>query len=507
MPINKYISTQYQGVYEEAANPQQDGLIIDNTSDFFRPNVISAIGDSIVQNCNQKTAATIVANGNTLTITAVSHRMCAGFEFYISGCAQEDLNIRGVCSAGTDVNTVIFNGYTGSFQGTATAKAGKPGIFLTTLCVSAEPDWIGWAAYLSKGAILKGISYGFGGEDTVYIKTKISDLYSKSPQYIIEQSGINDIRASVQASAIFENKKNMWLSIIEAGLSPMITTLTPLSNSVSGWTTAQFYQILKLNQLIRDYAQNNPYVVLVDLYAKLVDPLSTTGNWKSGMTLDGLHPNGKAAYLMGQELYNVLSVHDYSNEIKVKKVSSAVEAFGISPQIPQIIDNPLLTDNAGGLAGGATGSVATGWTLTKVGGGTAVGSIVARADGYGNDQQIVCVAAAANDGATLVGWAINNRILAGQSIQAVFDLDMSSCTNLSRLEFSIGYTSGGVSGLIALNRISDSQIDGGNKTITFMSQAIKFNVAANLFNMTLTITHSNAGGSTIKVGRMSIWVN
>jgi len=113
-----------------------------------------------------------------------------------------------------------------------------------------------------------------------------------------------------------------------------------------------------------------------------------------------------------------------------------------------LMTNPLLTGAGAAVGGGITGVYATGLTAFLTGAPTCAGSLVARSDGYGQNQRTVLTAAAANDRVT-VATAITDilrHIRAGRSytLEAEVNITGVSGSNLSEIRFNLAFILDGV---------------------------------------------------------------
>lgn len=107
-----------------------------------------------------------------------------------------------------------------------------------------------------------------------------------------------------------------------------------------------------------------------------------------------------------------------------------------------LFPNALLASGSGGTAdSGATGTAAANIRVHRLAGtGTVVASVVARADGFGNNQRVVFTSAAANDrfaiwnaGSTGAGWLAEFVVGRSYSFECELSLSGVSGSNLSEL--------------------------------------------------------------------------
>lgn len=98
------------------------------------------------------------------------------------------------------------------------------------------------------------IMKGVGGSTTSDMLSRFrSDVVSYSPGYCLIEGGVND---NDSATVVFSNLRRLYDSCIINHIRPIATTVTP-SHGTPGFTEATNRQYIKLNQMIRDYCNNN----------------------------------------------------------------------------------------------------------------------------------------------------------------------------------------------------------------------------------------------------------
>ncbi len=171
-----------------------------------------------------------------------------------------------------------------------------------------------------------------------------------------------------------------------------------------------------------------------------------------------------------------------------------------------LIDNGLFQLGAGGTGGaGVTATaIAETWTVERVTGTpTVVATLVARADGIGNDQQMVVVSNADGDMIQLRGTDALSRAFVGETVYCEADISVSSTTNLNLLHLHMHLFDGGV---------QKNFFDGGNGDFTdasptgnysgvFRTSAFTYTGANTRLRFQVRARFSGVGGATIKVGR------
>ena len=188
------------------------------------------------------------------------------------------------------------------------------------------------------------------------------------------------------------------------------------------------------------------------------------------------------------------------------------------PEVPQLLssnaDNKTFSASStnildnGLMVAGTT--LATGFTSSLTGTGATTDSLVARADGFGNDQQRVITFGANNDSVRMLTSDLKARISDGDTIVMECEVTPSAMTATRAIRASLTLT-GASSSLTA----TTMQLDATNDLamVTAQTHVLKTNpITVNLATLgALTIVQgavaafgSGAGGVTLKIGRWSI---
>jgi len=121
-----------------------------------------------------------------------------------------------------------------------------------------------------------------------------SGVDNKLFNYVVVLTGINDIRLSTTAAAIYANLEAIYNGCLaDVGCTPVLITLLPAGTSPA-WDGAPMQaQLDALNALIRTYASTNS-VPIWDGYAAMGEPGNPT-MLATAYGPDGLHPNQAGA--------------------------------------------------------------------------------------------------------------------------------------------------------------------------------------------------------------------
>ncbi|MBO1583356.1 GDSL-type esterase/lipase family protein, partial [Bacillus sp. XF8] len=261
----------------------------------------------------------------------------------------------------------------------------------TTYAYNYSKGYFSWANVLlgSPFNVLK--NSGIGGNTTNQMLARIDkDVLQYKPQYCFFMGGVNDISANTTYEALIANLENIYKILTQNNIVIITSTVTP---SHYHTTAAQKLVKDKTNAWIRNYAINNPNVILVDMAKTLIN--ATDGSLVTGLSSDGTHPVQTGATLMGTEVYNVL-----------KNFIKPIPMLGISNADATILNqNPMmLGDNAG---------VATGWTFPTNAGLTYSKEVRKAPDGVGEWQKIVSTANGnfvANGNSVTTGFAVGDSV-------------------------------------------------------------------------------------------------
>ncbi len=128
------------------------------------------------------------------------------------------------------------------------------------------------------------VNSGNGGETTQGGLGRIgSVLLGIAPQYIIIMEGANDVQQGISPSTTSFNLENMAQQAISAGVTPIMSTITPNQNPN---LSPEVY-----NPLIIQMAGNDG-LTLQDTYTLVA------ADWPN-LTVDGVHPNEEGASMIG----------------------------------------------------------------------------------------------------------------------------------------------------------------------------------------------------------------
>jgi lysophospholipase L1-like esterase len=265
------------------------------------------------------------------------------------------------------------------------------------------------------------IPKGVSGESAATGLTRFdADVVAKHPHVVLINYGSNDMALSRTAADTFADMRAMYAKAWRIGAKVIATTCPPRNS----FTSTQMKEACKLNTLMRNYAATNPQdFYLVDLWRALADP--ATGNYIAAYTADGIHPNAAGAWRLAKEF------------------DSAFGRFFMNPTTnlarcnindDNLLVNPMFITSGGSLlTAGITGTVGSGWAAFSDDAATVVAnvSLVARADGLGNWQQVNVTSDPTPTKCAHFLQSIATGFAAGDLVQAwvEFETDSAGWTN------------------------------------------------------------------------------
>lgn len=228
------------------------------------------------------------------------------------------------------------------------------------------------------------------------------------PAWAFVLAGTNDVNQGRTFDVITGDLLQIYTRLLAAGIRVVALTLTP----AGGYTTAQNALLLQVNAWIRNTVAATPGMVLVDAFAALVDPTSATLGGVASRFRDGvLHPNNTGGMAIARAAFAVLDPLIPRSEFLV---SSNYESQAFDASCDQLIDNPLFISTAAASGTGVSGTGPAGFTYGTPGASQPlVASLVARADGYGNDLKVNCTATAAAQTHQITAPSVHARAVEG----------------------------------------------------------------------------------------------
>jgi lysophospholipase L1-like esterase len=222
---------------------------------------------------------------------------------------------------------------------------------------SAGNNYALWAHLLSNSAFRHvGVAATYGYTTAQIRATHLPTVLAAKPTACVVLAGTN--RQANYPSPEIADLTAIYSALLAAGIVPIACTVPPQNSDGTNTTP-----VGKLNTWIRRYARNKG-IPLVDFHAVTAD--TTTGQWISGYSGDGTHPNLVASKAMGGALAAQFTQLARGQVAELPNINTAGTAeFG---------NNLLLT------AVGSTPDRPTGWFAAS--GGTTFTSTFATGAGY-----------------------------------------------------------------------------------------------------------------------------
>jgi hypothetical protein len=335
-----------------------------------------------------------------------------------------------------------------------------------------------------------------GGTVTPMVQ-QIDNAVASGARHLLLMGGINDIIGGASLATIQSAFIEIVTKALRANMCIWWCTQPQLNSAGAGYTIARQGTFSALNDWIRSL--RIPGVVCIDSAAVVMDPASATGNYRTNYTqADNLHLTNVACMQLGAEVARVLSSRVPESPLLL---SSTADTTSFSTNSNNILPNGLF------LAGSP---VATGFTQSVTGGAGVTPSIVARADGFGNDQQLVCTFAANNDSGVLTSGDLKANVALGDILTASCELNLSAMTATRTVRVQLV-----VAGSLGTKTMSWGQLDATVDRAmesTFNPWTVRLEPVqytadlGTLTNVSLAVRAfgSGAGGVTVRVGRAAV---
>lgn len=300
--------------------------------------------------------------------------------------------------------------------------------------------YIFWGRFLSKNKVdfRKEYEFGTGGDTTFDMLARIEEVVASPCGTVVILGGTNDrvTYTGEQTIANLDTMVNRFVSkgkvvILYAELPRGNTAFTP-SYVLSAAQTAEHMKVVNwcLNQ------KNRYGVYVVNAWPNMADPASTTGNIKTGQSIDGLHLNTLGAYNAGLPLADVFNFLFPTYEARLPFNNSDVYNASTNPSGIWLNTNPMLDGTTGTPATGGTGAIATGYKGANSSGASGITRTYSKtSQGY---QQVVLSGTASGsvpDLDLLRMDGFETILTAGKKVEVVADIEVAAgSSNLLSVE-------------------------------------------------------------------------
>ena len=425
-------------------------------------------GDSLMsRNWNEQVITSASQVAGVATITFNSHAVPQGGEVVVHGYLDPRWN-------GTKTVTAITTN-TFSFAIDSSAEASPTtGLHTPNFMIRSQrrhDGYYNWAEMASG----KDYNLAFNCARGARLLSEIAADFpytvaaqSAGGVYIL-QGGTNDCNQAVATATSSAAAESIIQMAQARGLNVIVATIPPFVGATN--TTARANAFLALNKELRRLARTYRCKVL-DVYDMIVDPASATAAGTSGYidTSDSIHLTPAACKLIGTELYPMLDKFGLGSPIQLP--SSLGDISSVLASSNNVLDG-LFAGTGGSAAGGATGSVATGWTVTN----SSIGTVTcSKGTGAVGASQIVDVSGSSGS-YTMAGPSLTSSFTAGDVIRFVGKV---SCTMSAayRMTMGLALTNGSVNSEIRALSSPTATLPMPAGTYSFTFQSEPFTIPA-----------------------------
>lgn len=352
--------------------------------------------------------------------------------------------------------------------------------------------------------------YGLGGAGSQELLAAYPQWSQIACDIAVLQIGTNDFASSVTPSQYVGYVQEMCERLFAAG-TQLIVWCTILPRNTD--TATQMRRKARAATLMRQYAAAKAgRVAIFDMASVVTNPAN--GQWRSGMSIDGIHYTAAGGTTAGYALGDYLATLNAASVLLPASYQDTYDAtenpegntLGVVTAGMQ-----LMVGTGGTLGTGASGTVATGWNVQRTSGAamTAVCSKVARTDGVpGEWQQIVLSGAAANEIVRLQSsLGITAGLVVGQAYTLEVEVRIVSSSGLNLLQAGLN-----VSGVNARDpeawqgQGADTNTDVSTARTIWLRIPPSWVLASGATNFYPTINMGTASGgsATVQVGRVRV---
>lgn len=368
---------------------------------------------------------------------------------------------------------------------------------------------ITWALALSNYPMSLMSQQAVGGSQIsangtgVKLLTQIQLAIAAGATDILYMGGVNDVINGVPLATMQSEFIIGLNAVLGAGLRMHVVVQPFFDSAYASYTVARQAQMMEfarwlLDQVAVTYATRN--VIVIDAASYTVDPASATGSWKTNGTIaaDRLHPRNVGAYYIGKAIATVWLARLPTWD---RRIRSNADNYGYSTDNSHsLLDNGLLVTTGGTPSGSGAG-----FTVTS-NGATVTPTLVARADGFGNDCQLACTATASGDTVTWASGNLHSRaVLLDYYIFEVEITVPASPANLLGVQVTLQQNDGSLYEAHALlpDIAADSALPEGF-TAVIRTPPVQYKSGSTIMVARIRATFLGASTLNIKVGRASV---
>lgn len=257
---------------------------------------------------------------------------------------------------------------------------------------------------------------GIPGNLTSDMLVRVNTVIDVSPTLVLMNGGVNDRLDGQTAANTITNLSAIHAALLSADVQYIVQlTITPFfaPNALSGEQEANRQEV------------NTWLLSLTNPRIKVVNVGSLTAEH---FLADGYHPN-----VLGSSAIGVLVA---------EKVNAITESGSIFDVLTNAYSpNATLAGNGGSLSGGATGSVATGFTLIadNAGGATVVGA----KESFDDDEWQTITLGGTGSGHVLLNYfAAASGVANGDALEAVWEIRVDGLDNIQGIDVEMNLLDG-----------------------------------------------------------------
>ena len=369
----------------------------------------------------------------------------------------------------------------------------------------SDRGFYNWSESFTGQAIPIVANVAIGGLGCASIQSQeLAQALAYKTQYVMVMCGTNDLSSSNITPALAALQA-MYDAVLANGSKLIIAAVPPNAQAtVSPWIAnyATFYNT------INAYAKSHSNVIYAPMAEAIWTSLANPVPIANAM-IDGVHPTRLGAALMGKALADAINT-------TVDKPTPP-DLITKNTYDGNLLANGLMTGTGGTLGAGASGSVATSWTLASAGGASSVGSKVARTNvpsgctftlvPCAEWQQIVHIGIASpQNGAITTLTASTTDFAVGQTVQISVEWQVGGdWVNMERFDAYANFVGGNTASIKLINPdVTDATyFNNFPNNTSGVWRSLPFVITAGTNAITLSIEIAGQSG-TVWIGRVQI---
>lgn len=179
-------------------------------------------------------------------------------------------------------------------------------------------------------------NYGIGGQTTVEVSNRISDVIKGEYEKVFFILGINDLGWNKQTFITISNYRGMIEEIHEALPDTKVYIISVLPTTDAFFKDQQS-KIQHLNLALKNLTNEFDFVTFIDVYSSMV---GEDGYAKAEYLSDGLHPNKKGYELIAEVILPYVEGTDTESDEATDEVAQAGgEQTDISQEVPAEVES------------------------------------------------------------------------------------------------------------------------------------------------------------------------